>query len=71
MERKYRKKREMRMSTMRVKERMKGSMREKMTKMRKRATRELLWGKVQEAQGMVITVPSSFQQYGSSMILSQ
>ena len=36
------------MSTTRVKERMKGSSREKMMKMRVGATGELLWGKVQE-----------------------
>ena len=48
------------MSMTGVKERMKGSLREKMTKMRVRVTGELLWGKVQEARGMVITVLSSF-----------
>ena len=35
-------------------------MRERMTRMRVKATRELLWEEVQEAQGMVIPVTSSF-----------
>ena len=34
--------------------------RERMTRMRVKATRELLWEEVQEAQGMVIPVTSSF-----------
>jgi len=48
----------------RVEERMRGSQREKMTKMRMRATGELLWREVQEAQGMVIPVPSFFLPCG-------
>ena len=36
------------------------TMRERMTRMRVKATRELLWEEVQEARGMVIPVTSSF-----------
>ena len=70
-ERKYRKNREMRMSTIRVEERMMGSQRENMMKMRIRATGELLWKEVQEAQGMVIPVPSCFLPYGPSTTSSR
>ena len=58
------------MSTMRVEERMRGSLRENMTKIRVGVIGQLLWKELQEAQRMVILVPSSFPRYGSSIILN-
>ena len=54
----------MKMSMMRVKERMRGILREKMTRMRTRAMGELLRREAQEAQGMVILFALFFPRYG-------
>ena len=40
------------------------TVRERMTRMRMRASRELSWKEVQEVQGMVTPVLSSFPLYG-------
>ena len=54
----------MKMSIMRVKERMRRILREKMTRMRTRAMGELLRREAQEAQGMVILFALFFPRYG-------
>ena len=59
------------MTMMRVKERMRGILREKMMRMRTRAIGELLRREAQEAQGMVILFALFFPQYGLLMTLSR
>ena len=53
------------------KRRMRRIVRERMTRMRVRAMRELLLEDVQKAQGMVTPILSSFPLYGQSTTSSQ